>query len=341
MLQQTVSVIVPVYNAAKYLKKCIDSIINQSFSDLEIILVDDGATDESPAICDEYAKEDARIRVIHKENGGLMSAWMEGVCEATGKYLCFVDSDDWIDNNMIEEMMKGTSETEEEIVCCNFVIEKDGKSEPCHHSLNSGVYKGNKLWEVKQMLLGNEVRKVSFSRCMKLISRNLIVNNLHFCNQKIQMGEDLNIMLPALLDTQRLVIMEDAYYYHYYYNQSSIVHKYDAGLYDNVKLLKQVMVQVLSEKFEGSDKLEEMRRRADMEYIFLLMLVLKNEARGNKTGYRKNIREVCREKATKKIIENTPVKTIDKANQLLYAVMKHPNLLMTGLLRLSMVIYYR
>lgn len=341
ILQRTVSVIVPVYNTAQYLKKCADSIVNQSFPDLEIILVDDGAKDESPAICDEYAAEDARIQVIHKENGGLMSAWMEGARAACGKYLCFVDSDDWIDYCMIEELMKSAIGTGGEIICCNFIIEKAEKKENMRHSLAPGVYEGTGLAEVKRQLLGNEVRKVSFSRCMKLISKELILKNLDFCNQKIRMGEDLNIMLPALLDAERLVIMKESYFYHYYYNQSSMVHKYDAGLYENVKLLGQVINRVLSEKYKGSRELEEMLHRADMEYIFLLMLALKNEARGNKAGYQKRIKEVCREPQTRKLIKSTPVKVADKANQLLYLVMKHPNTVLIWALRLAMEIYYR
>lgn len=338
-----ISIIVPVYNTKEYLTRCMESLVCQEYKDKEILLIDDGSTDGSDELCDEYGRKFDDVRVVHKQNGGLMSAWMAGVDVSRGEYLCFVDSDDWVEPNMLKEMADFLTGSETEIIVCNYSIDREtGERELQKNGLVPGTYDRITLEkEVFPQLLGNEVRKVSFSRCMKLISRNLIVSNLHFCNQKIRMAEDLNIMLPALLDTQRLVIMEDAYYYHYYYNQSSIVHKYDTGLYDNVKLLKKVMVQVLSEKFEGSDKLEEMRRRADMEYIFLLMLVLKNEARGNKTGYRENIREICREKETKKLIENTPVKTIKRANQLLYAVMKHPNLLMTGLLRLSMVIYYR
>jgi len=335
-------VIVPVYNAAEYLNKCVNSIVDQSFRDLEIILVDDGATDESPSICEEYALKDERIRVIHKANGGLMSAWMEGVRLSAGEYLCFVDSDDWIDDCMIGELMRAASGIKGEVVCCNFMIEKPGKSEAKRHSLAPGVYEGAELISVKQELLGNEVRQISFSRCMKLISRELIEQNMHFCDQKIGMAEDLNIMLPALLDAKRLVIMERAYYYHYFYNQSSMVHRYDVGLYDNVKRLYQIMASVIAEKFSDDViKREDMLRRADREYIFLLMLVLKNEARGNKTGYCKNIKAVCRDTSVKNLIRNTSVKVTGKADRLLYGVMKHPNSFMIHLLRLSMIIYYR
>lgn len=101
-----ISIIVPIYKVEKYLKKCIDSIINQTYSNLEIILVDDGSPDNCPNICDEYAKKDNRIIVIHKKNGGLSDARNVGIEQATGKYISFIDSDDYITNDYIEYLYK-------------------------------------------------------------------------------------------------------------------------------------------------------------------------------------------------------------------------------------------
>ena len=94
-----ISVIIPVYNVSQYLHRCVDSVINQTYSDLEIILVDDGSPDDCPIICDEYSKKDARVKVIHKPNGGLSSARNAGLDIATGEYVGFVDSDDWIEED--------------------------------------------------------------------------------------------------------------------------------------------------------------------------------------------------------------------------------------------------
>ena len=101
-----ISIIVPVYNVEKYLDKCIDSIINQTYKNIEIILIDDGSTDQSSAICDKYSKLDKSIKVIHKKNGGISDARNEGTKITTGSYLMFIDSDDYIDSNMIEELYK-------------------------------------------------------------------------------------------------------------------------------------------------------------------------------------------------------------------------------------------
>ncbi len=116
--EDLISIIVPVYNVEKYLRKCIDSIVNQTYKNLEIILVDDGSTDDSGKICDEFAEKDGRIKVIHKENGGLSSARNAGLEIAAGKYLGFVDSDDYIAQDMYESMYAAINEFDADIACC-------------------------------------------------------------------------------------------------------------------------------------------------------------------------------------------------------------------------------
>ena len=109
-MEKKVSVIVPVYRTLEWLARCVQSITGQTYKNLEIILVDDGSPDDCPALCDDWAQRDDRIRVLHKENGGLVSAWMDGVSMSTGDYLCFVDSDDWIDACMVEKMLDFSSD---------------------------------------------------------------------------------------------------------------------------------------------------------------------------------------------------------------------------------------
>ena len=135
MEEKLISIIVPVYNAQNYLKRCVDSIVNQTYGNLEIILVDDGAEDKSPEMCDAYAAADHRIEVIHKENGGLMSAWMAGVKKSMGDYLSFIDSDDWVETDMMEVMLQKASGSPGEIICGNFVIERTGGVTEHYHEL--------------------------------------------------------------------------------------------------------------------------------------------------------------------------------------------------------------
>lgn len=120
MQHEILSVIVPVYNVAPYLERCIKSIINQSYQNLEIILIDDGSTDNSGTICDAWAEKDERIMVIHKKNGGLSDARNVGLKVASGAYITFVDSDDWLNLNMYEKLMKIGMAQNCDIVMCNF-----------------------------------------------------------------------------------------------------------------------------------------------------------------------------------------------------------------------------
>lgn len=117
-MNDLISVIVPIYNVEKYLKKCIDSIINQTYRNLEIILVDDGSPDNCGKICDDYAQKDNRIKVIHKENGGQGSARNKALDICTGNYIAFVDSDDYIENNMFKTMLKILEENDADIIQC-------------------------------------------------------------------------------------------------------------------------------------------------------------------------------------------------------------------------------
>lgn len=115
---EKISVIVPVYNVEQYLERCVDSIINQTYTNLEIILVNDGSTDNSGKLCDELAKKDERIRVIHKENGGLSDARNRGIEEAESDLVGFIDSDDYIDNDMYEILLKNLNNTDADLSMC-------------------------------------------------------------------------------------------------------------------------------------------------------------------------------------------------------------------------------
>ena len=245
-----VSIIVPVYNAAKYLDKCVNSLVSQTYSNLEILLVDDGSVDDSGSMCDHFAKEYPLVRSLHKENGGLVSAWKYGVEHSTGEYLSFVDSDDWVDYQMVADMAGRLTGVKSEMISSDYVIERDdGTSEPVYQKLAPGEYDREALLKkVLPFVLGQEHRYVTISRCMKLISKELIINNMCYSDPSIRMGEDTTIMLPCLLDCERLVIMDHKAYYHYLYVKESMIHKYDKGLYKNNRRLRGIIDHILENK---------------------------------------------------------------------------------------------
>lgn len=337
-----ISMIIPVYNAEQYLKKCVDSVRAQTYGNLEIMLVDDGSTDSSGELCDTYAEKDERIRVVHKENGGLVSAWKAGVKECSGEYVSFLDSDDWINPEMLSEMSAYLTGNDREMVISDYIIERDGGSqEYVWQKLAPGEY-GRKEIEEKifPCLLGQEERYITISRCMKLISKRLIAENGNYTDPAIIVGEDTTIMLPVLLDCQRIVAMDHKAYYHYLYVKESMVHKYNEKLTENIRKLIQTTDRILKDKFTG-DKLEEQQRHLDQESILWYFLVLKNEARGNPSGYRRNILKLCRSEEIRDLVKRTEITVNQPANKLLYLVMKHPGEVTVRLLRLAMIWYYR
>lgn len=334
-IQPLISVIVPVYQAESYIQRCVESILNQTFNDIEIILIDDGSKDNGGMQCDMFAQTDRRVHVIHKENNGLMSAWMTGVNASKGQYLCFVDSDDWIEPDMIQSLAERltwnpeTSESRNEIICSNFLIDRANGETPQEkkHEILPGEYTGAELIRnVFENILGNENRTVTLSRCMKLFSRNLIEENMHYCDKSVIMGEDVNIVLPAILDCRRLVILEGHYDYHYFYNPTSMVHHYDAGLYDNIKKLHQIISQIVIDKFEriGTEDINP-DRMADKEYCYLFCLVLKNELRSGRKGLTKRMVDYCRQENMKERIREIDSQPEDILNQILFMFMKHPS----------------
>ncbi|MEG0087047.1 MAG: glycosyltransferase, partial [Niameybacter sp.] len=127
--QPTLSIIVPVYNVEKYLPKCIESILAQSFTDFEVILIDDGATDKSGEICEEYANKDTRIKIIHKENGGLSSARNAGIELSNGNYIGFVDSDDFIHPQMYEILLREARSSNSDVVICRYKCWNEGEEQ--------------------------------------------------------------------------------------------------------------------------------------------------------------------------------------------------------------------
>lgn len=135
----TISVIVPVYKVEPYLRQCVDSILGQTFRDFELILVDDGSPDGCPAICDEYAEKDSRVKVIHKENGGLSSARNAGLDVAKGKYIAFVDSDDWIHPEMLETMQNRMQQHHADVAVCGVESVYEDDSRIVHHPLTDAV----------------------------------------------------------------------------------------------------------------------------------------------------------------------------------------------------------
>jgi glycosyltransferase involved in cell wall biosynthesis len=219
-MDELISIIVPVYNTEKYLDNCIKSIINQTHTNLQIILVDDGSTDNSGKICDGYAVEDSRITVIHQKNKGLVSARKSGINMAVGSYVGFVDSDDYIDSDMYEKLLS-------EIV--------RSKSDMVHTGYYRGDYKivrfkgevvrlkENRMNFLERVLVQDEIAPSIWS---KLFKREIIMGTYADVDEQSSYGEDLICLCSLIFKADRISLLNKAYY-HYNVRNDSMSHAID------------------------------------------------------------------------------------------------------------------
>ena len=231
------SVIVPVYNTEKYLRECIDSILAQTFTDFELILVDDGSSDGSGAICDEYAVKDQRIRVIHQENGGITVARKSGVGVAQGEYITFVDSDDWIDKDMYRVML---TREQADIVICNMIRFTRDSMFVINSRINPGEYDKQKLMDSFYPVMLFDFDRcqpaVHPSLCNKLIRSKIIRNVINNVADGITYGEDALCSYACMLDAEKIHVMEQGLYY-YRENLQSVCNVYNKDMFSKLLLL--------------------------------------------------------------------------------------------------------
>lgn len=216
-----VSIIIPIYNSEKFLHKCLDSVILQTYSNIEIILVNDGSTDMSPKICQSYVEQDSRITIIDEENNGLPMAVTKGVEFATGEYICFVDSDDYIAEDMIEKMLSVAKSHNADIVQCNYCRVYDDGNVPYYCFNQKKIFEKHEIVQATiQMLNFFEYispqcsQYFSHSRWGKLIRTELIRLNIQHVDYRIHQGEDLHRILPVFLDSKTIVAIPEVYYYY-------------------------------------------------------------------------------------------------------------------------------
>ena len=217
-MSNLVSVIVPVYNSAAFLDKCIQSILNQTYTNLEVVLVNDGSTDTSGEICNRYAKTDTRIVVIHKPNGGLVSSRKAGITASTGEYVLYIDGDDWIEPELLQCYMEQAVEHSADIVVSSHKVNLEGRVEVLVNTLPTGVYTKSRLVaEVypKMLHTGKFSQFGIFSYSWgKLYKRDLLVDNQLRVSEGITIGEDALCLYPTLLDASTLVILDQPYYHY-------------------------------------------------------------------------------------------------------------------------------
>lgn len=209
-----ISVIVPIYNAEKYLDKCLTSIVNQTYSDIEIILVNDGSTDESLAICEKYKQDDNRIVIVNKHNEGLVRARKDGIRMAKGKYITFVDADDWIDITTYEKVYTGTAD----IIAYGLMEEYVHCSKSKINKIEQGIY--NKK-EIRSKIIPRMLSTEVFfefgllpNLCCKLIKKSLLLEIIEDVSDIVTIGEDADFFFRTVYKAESLLIKTNTPYHY-------------------------------------------------------------------------------------------------------------------------------
>lgn len=227
-----VSIIVPVYNAEKYLQECVESVLCQTLSDIELILVDDGSTDTSPALCDQYAVQDRRVKVIHKPNGRAASARNAGLRAASGEYVAFVDADDWISPNMYEKMLQ----TNADVTLCDYVRFQGEKQFPfTQPNVAAGSYNKAQIREkiYPHLVMDGLEYPITISNWALLIRREVIVKKCLSYREDIRISEDAPFGSEVLYCADSFAYLKGEQLYHYRMTEGSASRTYQPWWWDS------------------------------------------------------------------------------------------------------------
>ncbi len=247
------SVIVPVYNTEQYLRQCIDSIICQTYKNIEIILVDDGSDDGSGKICDEYAQRFDNIKVVHKRNNGVIAAKQSGVRKAEGEYVGFVDSDDWISEDMYEILIRAAEKEKIDIVSMNgYVICEKTKQYPKEDATMTGTYTDSGSRDVlySKMIYDENMgtRGITPSLGNKIIRKRIFERVVEGTEEGITLGEDAALFYPCCLMAESIKILRGCKYY-YRIREESMCHLQGTENFNKIY----IFYEYLKRKFQNSD----------------------------------------------------------------------------------------
>lgn len=219
------TVILPIYNVENYLDKCIESVVSQTYKNIEIILVNDGSTDHCGEICDGWAKKDSRITVLHKRNGGLVSTRQAGLRIASGDYIAFVDSDDWIEREMYESLMEVVISHNPDLVTSGLIRDYANHSVVENEKIEAGIYEGEKLHELLHHVIHTShffESKINMHITNKIFRREILEKYQMAVPTDAKVGEDADVVYPYLFESKKIAV-SGRNFYHYVMRDDSIM----------------------------------------------------------------------------------------------------------------------
>ncbi len=249
----TLSVIVPIYNGAAFLKKCVDSILAQDYTDLEVVLVDDGSTDGSLEICREYEQADSRVTVFHKENEGLVAARKSGLSVAKGKYIGFVDCDDYIDSNMYSDLMAAVEKDNADIVVGGIAIDYPERSNKLYNMIPEGYYGKTEMQKdvIPKMLIHSGFVKFGIipGVVVKVFKREILAKALPSVPDNLTNGEDVSITAYSFMCANSVSVIETAAY-HYVQGDDSMIRKFNPDRFNYICNLYECLIKIENDDYK-------------------------------------------------------------------------------------------
>ena len=329
MTKGLVTIVLPIYNVEKYINRCIESVVSQTYSYLEIILVDDGSPDKCPQICDEWAEKDDRIKVIHKENQGLGMARNTGIENATGEYICFFDSDDYIAKDAIEKLYEALQENSADAIVFGF-SKVGGNGEigqtiiPDEKKL---FYSGNEVREeFLPELVAPDLKKPgckryymtawSFMYSMEYINKM----KWRFVSEREIISEDIYSLLGFFSDVQSVAVFPEALYY-YCENLASLSRKYMPGRYEKIKhfYLKTI------ERCEENGYNQEVKHRISKPYMGFVLAALKQEVLADRKNYERisSFKNILNDDVLQRVLKETKHDKVSAVKRIIYWSMRN------------------
>jgi len=323
-----VSIIVPVYNSGKYLHECIESILKQTYHNIEVILVNDGSTDESLNICKEYKRMDKRINLINKNNSGVSDTRNEGIQNSNGAYISFIDSDDYIEETMIEEMVNCIEKKKTDLVVCNYKLDYSGKILEKSPRLTSGDYL---VKDINGKLIddGTLTGILFGSVCFCLYKRTIIDNNSIQFDPKIKINEDGFFNISYILNCTSLYALSNAYLYYYRmdtknrtYTSNKIIHRFDI-------IEQRLRTDFDEKKIENFEK--QLKRRNVSIALWNVLAIANKLNKDSLTKKIKMIKAICDDEKVKNGLGCIKISEINKFKKIYFYLIKH---------RLATLIYF-
>lgn len=324
----SVSVIVAVYNVKKYLNRCVESLTRQTYTNIQIILVDDGSSDGSSDICDLWMKKDRRITVVHKENGGLSDARNAGLKVANGKYIWFVDGDDYVESDAIELLSEPAKRSSADIIIfSNYIVHTNGKREINHlHSPNK-TYQGSQIMEelfnkcIGALPSSSSDYDVGFSPWGRLYKKSLLINNnLKFKSERFLIYEDLMFLLDTMPLCKTIVTL-DKPLYNYCVNENSLTRKSDPKRFNKIKKQYYYLKHNLpySSEIFGNRRTSLRFKRTMIGYV---RNAITRNVQNNWHAY-KETRQICNDEFCQELLQNYPINKLPRKQYIFALLLKY------------------